>query len=307
MVVITNGIQKPFKTSLYWLLYERARLAHDQCLGLPKLYKKQDTPTPSQISSARIEGKMRIYSFNVNGLRAIMKKDFMQWVEATQPDMLCLQETKLSDPGFKLELDGYHQYYSMAEKKGYSGTAVFSKQEPISVSEGIGIEDHDKEGRTLIAEYEDFYLISVYVPNSQDELKRLDYRQIWDKDFEDFVSSLKEKKSVIFCGDLNVAHEEIDIKNPKTNIRNAGFTIEERNDFSRLLSRGFIDSFRYLHPDEVKYSWWSYRMRAREKNIGWRIDYFVLSEDLKDKLRAAEIHNDVYGSDHCPVSIDIEL
>lgn len=250
---------------------------------------------------------MNIYSFNVNGLRAILKKDFTQWVERVSPDILCLQETKLSDRDFSLDLSGYHQYYSVAEKKGYSGTAIFSKTEPLNISEGMSISEHDKEGRTLIAEYDNFYLVCVYVPNSQDELKRLDYRQVWDKDFEDFVVSLKEKKSVIFCGDLNVAHEEIDIKNPKTNTRNAGFTIEERNDFSRLLSRGFIDSFRYLHPDEVKYSWWSYRFKAREKNVGWRIDYFVLSEDLRDRLTAAEIHNDVYGSDHCPISISIDL
>lgn len=236
-----------------------------------------------------------------------MKKDFLSWVDSVKPDILCLQETKLSDKNFSIELPGYHQYYSCAQKKGYSGTAIFSKIEPVSVTEGIGVAEHDIEGRTLIAEFEGFYLISVYVPNSQDELRRLDYRQVWDKDFEDFVSGLKENKPVIFCGDLNVAHEEIDIRNPKTNTRNAGFTIEERNDFSRLLSRGFIDTFRYLHPDEVKYSWWSYRFKAREKNIGWRIDYFVVSDDLKDRLKSAEIHNEVFGSDHCPVSIEIDL
>ena len=250
---------------------------------------------------------MRIYSFNVNGLRAILKKDFLTWVESCQPDILCLQETKLSDKDFSIDIPGYHQYYSCAEKKGYSGTAIFSKSEPIAVTEGIGVEEHDHEGRTLIAEYENFYLVCVYVPNSQDELRRLDYRQVWNKAFEDFVSSLKERKPLVFCGDLNVAHQEIDIRNPKTNVRNAGFTIEERNDFSRLLSRGFIDTFRYLHPEEVKYSWWSYRFKAREKNVGWRIDYFVISEDLKDKLKSAEIHNEVFGSDHCPVSIDIDL
>lgn len=250
---------------------------------------------------------MKIYSFNVNGLRAIMKKDFLSWVDSVKPDILCLQETKLSDKDFSIELPGYHQYYSCAQKKGYSGTAIFSRIEPVSVTEGIGVAEHDMEGRTLNAEFEGFYLISVYVPNSQDELRRLDYRQVWDKDFEDFVSGLKENKPVIFCGDLNVAHEEIDIRNPKTNTRNAGFTIEERNDFSRLLSRGFIDTFRYLHPDEVKYSWWSYRFKAREKNIGWRIDYFVVSDDLKDRLKSAEIHNEVFGSDHCPVSIEIDL
>lgn len=236
-----------------------------------------------------------------------MKKDFLSWVDSVKPDILCLQETKLSDKDFSIELPGYHQYYSCAQKKGYSGTAIFSRIEPVSVTEGIGVAEHDMEGRTLIAEFEGFYLISVYVPNSQDELRRLDYRQVWDKDFEDFVSGLKENKPVIFCGDLNVAHEEIDIRNPKTNTRNAGFTIEERNDFSRLLSRGFIDTFRYLHPDEVKYSWWSYRFKAREKNIGWRIDYFVVSDDLKDRLKSAEIHNEVFGSDHCPVSIEIDL
>ena len=229
---------------------------------------------------------MKIYSFNVNGLRAILKKDFLSWVDSVKPDILCLQETKLSDKDFSIELPGYHQYYSCAQKKGYSGTAIFSRIEPVLVTEGIGVAEHDMEGRTLIAEFEGFYLISVYVPNSQDELRRLDYRQVWDKDFEDFVSRLKESKPVIFCGDLNVA---------------------ERNDFSRLLSRGFIDTFRYLHSDEVKYSWWSYRFKAREKNIGWRIDYFVISDDLKDRLKSAEIHNEVFGSDHCPVSIEIDL
>ena len=250
---------------------------------------------------------MRIVSWNVNGIRAVMGKGFSDFLKNEDPDVICLQEIKAREDDFDFSQFGMKYYINSAEKKGYSGTAIYSKEKPISVKEGLGIDEHDKEGRTLIAEYEKFYLISVYVPNSQDELRRLDYRQVWDKAFEDFVSELKTHKSVIFCGDLNVAHEEIDIKNPKTNIRNAGFTIEERNDFSRLLSRGFTDTFRYLHPSEVKYSWWSYRFKAREKNVGWRIDYFVISDDLKDRLKGAEIHNDVFGSDHCPVSIEIDL
>ena len=251
---------------------------------------------------------MRIYSFNVNGIRAILGKEgFMSWLENCGGDIICLQETKLSDPEFRIDIPGYHQYFYNAQKKGYSGTAILTRKEPVRVWQGMGVDEHDMEGRVLTAEYNDFYLVCVYVPNSQDGLRRLDYRQAWNKAFEDYVSGLKEKKGVIFCGDLNVAHKEIDIKNPKTNLRNAGFTIEERNDFTRLLERGFIDSFRHLHPDEVKYSWWSYRFRAREKGIGWRIDYFVISDDLVDRLKAAEIHNDVFGSDHCPVSIDIDV
>lgn len=250
---------------------------------------------------------MKLLSFNVNGLRAILNKGFEDWFKSTDADILCLQETKISAGQLELDLPGYRQYYSYAEKKGYSGTAVFTKTEPISVREGIGIEEHDKEGRTLTLEYSDFFLVCVYVPNSQKELARLDYRQKWNQDFENYIVSLDKIKPVIFTGDLNVAHKEIDIKNAKSNERNAGFTIEERNDFSRLLSRGFIDSFRMLHPDEVKYSWWSYMFKAREKNTGWRIDYFVVSERLKDRISGADILTDVMGSDHCPIELDLDL
>ena len=250
---------------------------------------------------------MKFISWNVNGLRACNEKGFSDAFRRLDADFFCLQETKMQAGQLDLQFEGYQSYWNYAEKKGYSGTAIYTRHQPLNVSYGIGMEHHDREGRVITLEMDDFFLVTVYVPNSQDELRRLDYRQVWDKDFEDFVSRLKESKPVIFCGDLNVAHEEIDIRNPKTNTRNAGFTIEERNDFSRLLSRGFIDTFRYLHPDEVKYSWWSYRFKAREKNIGWRIDYFVVSDDLKDRLKSAEIHNEVFGSDHCPVSIEIDL
>lgn len=250
---------------------------------------------------------MKLLSFNVNGLRAILGKGFLEWFKNTDADILCLQETKISEGQLELDLPGYHQFYSYAEKKGYSGTAVFTKVEPVSVKEGIGIEEHDKEGRTLTLEYADFFLVCVYVPNSQKELARLEYRQKWNQDFENYIVSLDKIKPVIFTGDLNVAHKEIDIKNAKSNERNAGFTIEERNDFTRLLSRGFIDSFRTLHPEEVKYSWWSYMFKAREKNTGWRIDYFVVSERLQDKISGADILTDVMGSDHCPIELDIEL
>lgn len=249
----------------------------------------------------------KIYSWNVNGLRAVMNKGFEDWFRNTDPDILCLQETKISEGQVSLSLDGYHQYYSYAEKKGYSGTAVFTKEKPIAVRQGIGKDEHDKEGRTLTLEFNDFFLVCVYVPNSQRELARLDYRQQWDRDFEEYIVSLDKIKPVIFTGDLNVAHEEIDIKNPKSNERNAGFTIEERNDFSRLLERGFKDTFRTLHPEEVKYSWWSYMFKARERNTGWRIDYFVVSDRLMDKVVEADIHTDVMGSDHCPVSIGVDL
>jgi len=250
---------------------------------------------------------MRLYSWNVNGLRAVLNKNFMEWFNDIDADIVCLQETKISEGQLSLQLPGYHQYFSYAEKKGYSGTAVFTREQPLSVREGIGNEEHDKEGRTLTLEFEDFYLINVYVPNSQKELARLPYRRIWNKAFEEYVAALDEKKPVIFTGDLNVAHKEIDIKNAKSNERNAGFTIEERQDFSRMLSRGFVDSFRYLHPDEIKYSWWSYMFKAREKNTGWRIDYFIVSERIKDKIKSAEIKNEVYGSDHCPIMLEIEL
>ena len=247
---------------------------------------------------------MKIISWNVNGLRAVLNKDFLTWFNEQDADIICLQETKISEGQVSLDLSGYEQFYSYADKKGYSGTAVFSKVKPLSVKEGINIDIHDHEGRTLTVEYDDFYLVCVYVPNSQDGLKRLEYRQVFNKDFEEYLVSLDKKKPVVMCGDLNVAHKEIDIKNPKTNERNAGFTIEERNDFSRLLSRGFKDSWREQHPDEVKYSWWSYRFKAREKNTGWRIDYFVVSDRLMDKVKNTDIQTDVFGSDHCPVVIE---
>lgn len=247
---------------------------------------------------------MKIISWNVNGLRAVLNKDFMTWFKNQDADIVCLQETKISEGQISLDLEGYDQFYSYAEKKGYSGTAVFSRIRPLSVSYGIDVDIHDHEGRTITVEYEDFYLVCVYVPNSQDELRRLDYRQQFNKDFEEYLVRLDSRKPVVMCGDLNVAHTVMDIKNPKSNERNAGFTIEERNDFSRLLSRGFKDSWREMHPEEVKYSWWSYRFRAREKNAGWRIDYFVVSDRLMDKVQDTDIQTDVLGSDHCPVLIE---
>ncbi|MBR1919487.1 MAG: exodeoxyribonuclease III [Spirochaetales bacterium] len=247
---------------------------------------------------------MKIISWNVNGLRAVLNKDFMTWFKNQDAEIVCLQETKISEGQVSLDLEGYDQFYSYAEKKGYSGTAVFSRIRPLSVSYGIDVDIHDHEGRTITVEYEDFYLVCVYVPNSQDELRRLDYRQQFNKDFEEYLVRLDSRKPVVMCGDLNVAHTVMDIKNPKSNERNAGFTIEERNDFSRLLSRGFKDSWREMHPEEVKYSWWSYRFRAREKNAGWRIDYFVVSDRLMDKVQDTDIQTDVLGSDHCPVLIE---
>ncbi len=250
---------------------------------------------------------MKLISWNVNGLRAIMGKNFMDFFNEADADIFCLQETKLQEGQIEIDISGYHQYWNYAEKKGYSGTAIFTKKEPLSVSYGIGIEEHDREGRVICLEFEGFYFVTVYVPNSQDELKRLGYRMKWEDDFFAYIKRLDEKKPVIYCGDLNVAHNEIDLKNPKTNRRNAGFTDEERGRFSRVLESGFIDSFRYMYPEEVKYSWWSYRFKARERNTGWRIDYFVCSESLKDKIRDALIHSDVMGSDHCPVELDIEI
>ncbi len=248
---------------------------------------------------------MKLISWNVNGLRAVLGKDFMTWFKEQDADVVCLQETKISEGQVSLELEGYEQFFSYAEKKGYSGTAIFSKVRPLSVSYGINVDIHDHEGRTITAEYEDFYLVCVYVPNSQDELKRLDYRQQFNKDFEEYLVELDKKKPVIMCGDLNVAHTAMDIKNPKSNERNAGFTIEERNDFTRLLGRGFKDSWREMHPEEVKYSWWSYRFKAREKNAGWRIDYFVVSDRLMERVKNTDIQTDVFGSDHCPVLIEL--
>ena len=249
---------------------------------------------------------MKFISWNVNGLRACVGKGFLESFQKLDADIFCLQETKMQAGQLDLELPGYHQYYNYAEKKGYSGTALFTKKEPISVTYGIGIEEHDHEGRVITAEFEDFYFITVYVPNSQNELARLDYRMQWEKDFLAYIKKLEETKPVIYCGDLNVAHNEIDLKNPKTNHHNAGFTDEERGAFSRVIESGMIDTYRYFYPDKKDiYSWWSYRFHAREKNAGWRIDYFVVSESLKDRLVSADIRTDIEGSDHCPVELVI--
>lgn len=248
---------------------------------------------------------MNIMSWNVNGLRAITGKNFYDFINEFNPDILCLQETKIQAGQIDLNLSEYEQYFCYADKKGYSGTAILSKVKPLNVSYGIGIDEHDHEGRVITAEYDDFYLVCAYIPNSQTELKRLEYRRVFNSAIEEYLVSLDKTKPILFCGDLNVAHKEIDIKNPKTNLRNAGFTIEERDDFTRLLSRGFTDSFRALYPEEVKYSWWSYKFRAREKNTGWRIDYFVVSNRFMSKIKDAYILNEVMGSDHCPVGITI--
>ena len=249
----------------------------------------------------------KLVSWNVNGIRACVQKGFMDTFNELDADIFCLQETKLQEGQIDLELPGYYQFWNYAEKKGYSGTAIFTKEEPLDVKYGMGIPEHDKEGRVITLEYPDFYMITEYVPNSQDELRRLDYRMAWEDAFLAYIKGLEVKKPVIFCGDLNVAHEEIDLKNPKTNHKNAGFTDEEREKMTRLLKEGFIDTFRFLHPEEVIYSWWSYRFRAREKNAGWRIDYFITSGDLKDRIKDAKIHTEIFGSDHCPVELDIEI
>ena len=249
---------------------------------------------------------MKLISWNVNGIRACVQKGFLDFFNEVDADIFCIQESKLQEGQINLELEGYHQYWNYAEKKGYSGTAIFTKKEPISVYYGLGIEEHDREGRVITLEFEDFYMITVYTPNSQNGLARLDYRMKWEEDFKNYLKNLEKTKPVIVCGDLNVAHKEIDLKNPKTNRKNAGFTDEERNKFTELLSSGFIDTFRFFYPDqEGIYSWWSYRFKAREKNAGWRIDYFVTSESLKDRLVSAKIHTDIFGSDHCPVELEI--
>lgn len=252
---------------------------------------------------------MKLISWNVNGLRACVQKGFLEYFKEADADFFCIQESKLQEGQIELDLpEGYEGYWNYAQKKGYSGTAIFTKHKPLSVALGIGIEEHDREGRVITLEYDNFYLVTCYTPNSQNALLRLPYRMQWEDAFLSYLDGLKEKKPVIFCGDLNVAHEEIDIKNPKTNRNNAGFTDEERNKFSVLLSHGYIDTFRYFYPDmEQIYSWWSYRFRAREKNAGWRIDYFVVSEDLKDKLEDAKVHTEIMGSDHCPVELDINI
>ncbi|MGL5312262.1 MAG: exodeoxyribonuclease III [Peptostreptococcaceae bacterium] len=247
---------------------------------------------------------MKFISWNVNGIRACVEKGFLDFFNEVDADIFCLQETKLQEGQINLELEGYHQYWNYAKKKGYSGTAIFTKQEPISVSYGLGIEEHDNEGRVITLEFDKFYFITVYTPNSQNELKRLDYRMQWEEDFRKYLMDLDKVKPVIVCGDLNVAHEDIDLKNPKTNRKNAGFTDEERNKFSELLNSGFIDSYRYFNPDkEGMYSWWSYRFNARKNNAGWRIDYFVVSKKLEEELVSADIHAQVLGSDHCPVEL----
>lgn len=251
---------------------------------------------------------LKFISWNVNGLRACYDKGFADAFNRLEAVFFCLQETKMQEGQLDVQFEGYQSYWNYAEKKGYSGTAIFSKVKPLSVTYGLGIEEHDHEGRVITLELESYYLITVYTPNSQEELRRLDYRMKWDDDFRAYLKKLEEKKPVIVCGDLNVAHKEIDLKNPKTNRKNAGFTDEERAKFTTLLESGFTDTFRYFYPEqEGIYSWWSYRFKAREKNAGWRIDYFLTSDSLKDKLRGAQIHTDILGSDHCPVELTIEL
>lgn len=251
---------------------------------------------------------MKLISWNVNGLRACVSKGFLDYFKEQQADIFCLQETKLQEGQIELELDGYHQYWNYAEKKGYSGTAIFTKEKPISVHYGIGIEEHDKEGRVITLEFEKFYMITVYTPNSQEKLARLDYRMKWEEDFKNYLLELDKKKPVIVCGDLNVAHKEIDLKNPKTNRKNAGFSDEEREKMTKLLESGFVDSFRYFYPNKTDiYSWWSYRFSARAKNAGWRIDYFLVSDRIKENMKGAEIHTEILGSDHCPVLLNIDL
>ena len=252
--------------------------------------------------------KYKMISWNVNGLRACITKGFMDFFNEEAPDFMCLQETKLSAGQLELDLPGYYQYWNYADKKGYSGTAIFTKHEPLDVVYGMGIDEHDHEGRLITLEYDNFYLICGYIPNAQNELKRIDYRMKWEDDFREYISGLSAKKPVVYCGDLNVAHNEIDLKNPKTNRGNAGFSDEERGQFTNLLSSGFVDSFRYLYPDlEGAYTWWSYRMNARAKDVGWRIDYFVVSEAIKESIKEFKIHKFVMGSDHCPVELNIEL
>lgn len=249
---------------------------------------------------------MKFISWNVNGLRACVGKDFEKSFDELDADFFCLQETKMQQGQLDLNFPGYHSYWNYAEKKGYSGTAIYTKHEPLSVAYGIGIDEHDHEGRVITLEMPNFYLVTVYTPNSQDGLRRLDYRMQWEADFMAYLKKLDEKKPVIVCGDLNVAHEEIDLKNPKTNRKNAGFTDEEREKFTTLLNAGFTDTFRYLHPEQVTYSWWSYRFKAREKNAGWRIDYFLVSNRLRDMIEKADIHTEIFGSDHCPVELVVK-
>lgn len=250
---------------------------------------------------------IKMISWNVNGLRACVGKGFLEYFQEAEADIFCLQETKLQAGQIELDLPGYHQYWNYAEKKGYSGTALFTREEPIAVTYGLGIEEHDHEGRVITAEFPDYYVVTCYTPNSQNELARLDYRMEWEDAWRGYLGQLEKNKPVVICGDFNVAHQEIDLKNPKTNRRNAGFTDEERGKFTELLDAGMIDTYRYFYPDqEGVYSWWSYRFRAREKNAGWRIDYFCVSESLKGRLKGAAIHTEVTGSDHCPVELTME-
>lgn len=250
---------------------------------------------------------MKFISWNVNGIRACLTKGFMDFFKEVDADIFCLQETKVQEGQVELDIPEYKQYWNYAEKKGYSGTAIFTKKEPLSISYGLGIEEHDKEGRVITLEFEDFYFITVYTPNSKTELERLDYRMVWEDEFRKYMQELEKNKPVIVCGDLNVAHKEIDLKNPKTNRNNAGFTDEERNKFTELMNAGFIDTFRYFYPEqEGIYSWWSYRFKAREKNAGWRIDYFLTSGSMKDRLLSAKIHTEILGSDHCPIELQIK-
>lgn len=251
---------------------------------------------------------MKLISWNVNGLRACVRKGFMKYFNDVDADIFSVQEIKLQEGQINLDLKGYHQYWNYAKKKGYSGTAVFTKYEPISIKYGLGIKEHDQEGRLITLEFEDFYLVNVYTPNSQRGLKRLKYRMMWEDDFRDYLVNLDDHKPVILCGDLNVAHKEIDLKNPNSNKKNAGFTAQERHKMTKLLKAGFVDSFRHLYPDkEGAYTWWSYITRARDRNAGWRIDYFIVSDSLKDKIDDAMIYSDIMGSDHCPVGLKIKL
>lgn len=250
---------------------------------------------------------MKLISWNVNGIRACVQKGFLDFFKEVDADVFCIQESKLQEGQINLELEGYYQYWNYAERKGYSGTAIFTKVKPLSVSYGVNIEEHDKEGRVITLEFDDYYVITVYTPNSQNELARLDYRMKWEDDFREYLKSLEKNKPVILCGDLNVAHKEIDLKNPSTNRKNAGFTDDEREKFTTLLNSGFIDTFRYFYPELTgAYSWWSYRFNARKNNAGWRIDYFVVSNSLEDRLDSAKIHAEVLGSDHCPVELIIK-
>ena len=250
---------------------------------------------------------MKLISWNVNGIRACLNKGFSDFFKEVNADIFCLQETKCQPEQINLEFEGYTSYWNSAERKGYSGTAIFTKKQPVNVTYGIGIEEHDKEGRIITLEFENFYLVTNYTPNAKRELERLDYRMVWEDEIRKYLLELNKKKPVIMCGDLNVAHEEIDLKNPKTNKGNAGFTNEEREKMTELLNAGFIDSYRYLYPEKIEYSWWSYMGHAREKNVGWRIDYFIVSNDIKNKIKEAKIDEDVMGSDHCPVELEIEI